>query len=145
MAIDAGYKHSELTDEIIGVFYDVYNELGFGFLESVYCKALRFALIEKGFKVESELPISVFFRGEKIGDFRADLVVNQIVLLELKTAEKIVRAHEAQVLNYLRSTRLELGLILNFGPQPQIRRLLLDNSRKHVKVTARQNQSPDSQ
>src|SRR5215831_2089800 len=133
MASDSSYKHSELTDAIIGVFYDVYNELGFGFLESVYCKALRLALIDKGFKVESELPISVFFRGEKIGDFRADLVVNQIVLLELKTAEKIVRAHEAQVLNYLRSTRLELGLILNFGPQPQIRRLVLDNARKPLR------------
>ena len=133
MASDSSYKHSELTDAIIGVFYAVYNELGFGFLESVYRKALCMALIEKGLRVESEVATSVFFRGEKVGDFRADLIVNQIVLLELKTAEKIVRAHEAQVLNYLRSTTLELGLILNFGPQPQIRRLVLDNARKPLR------------
>lgn len=131
MAVDSNYKHSELTDTIIGVFYDVYNDLGFGFLESVYRKALRLALMEKGLAVESEVPVSVFFRGVSVGDFRADLVVNQSVLLELKSAEKIVRAHEAQVLNYLRSTELELGLLLNFGPQPQVRRLLLDNARKH--------------
>jgi GxxExxY protein len=144
MASDSSYKHSELTDAIIGVFYEVYNELGFGFLESVYRKALCMALIEKGLRVESEVATSVFFRGEKVGDFRADLIVNQIVLLELKTAEKIVRAHEAQVLNYLRSTALELGLILNFGPQPQIRRLVLDNARKPLRVR-HELSSPDFQ
>src|SRR5215469_14610748 len=133
MTSDSGYKHSELTDVIIGVFYDVNNELGFGFLESVYQKAMNSALTEKGLRVESEVATSVFFRGQKVGDFRADLLVNQIVLLELKTVERIVRAHEAQVLNYLRSTALELALILNFGPQPQVRRLLLDNSRKQAK------------
>ena len=106
------YKHSGVTDPIIGVFYDVYNELGFGFLESVYRNALQLALIEKGFTVEAERPISVYFRGKKVGDFRADLIVNDRVLLELKTAENIAIAHEAQVLNYLRSTILEIGLIL---------------------------------
>jgi GxxExxY protein len=133
VGVDSSYKYSELTDTIIGVFYDVYNELGFGFLESVYRNALRLALIEKRLRVEPEVAVSVFFHGVSVGDFRADLVVNQVILLELKTAEKIIRAHEAQVLNYLRSTALELGLILNFGPQPQVRRLLLDNSRKHGK------------
>jgi GxxExxY protein len=125
-----GYKHSDLTDIIIGVFYDVYNELGFGFLESVYRNALKLALIEKGLAVEAEKAISVYFRGMRVGDFRADLIVNGLVLLELKTAEAIAMAHEAQVLNYLRSTDLELGLILNFGPKPQVRRLLFDNERK---------------
>jgi GxxExxY protein len=125
-----GYKHSDLTDIIIGVFYDVYNELGFGFLESVYRNALKLALIEKGLAVEAEKAISVYFRGMRVGDFRADLIVNGLVLLELKTAEAIAMAHEAQVLNYLRSTDLELGLILNFGPKPQVRRLLFDNVRK---------------
>jgi GxxExxY protein len=88
MAIDSNYKHSELTDSIIGVFYEVYNELGFGFLESVYRNSLRIALLEKGFTVEQEAPIAVFFRGKNVGDFRADLIVNGIVLLELKTADK---------------------------------------------------------
>jgi len=127
-------KHSELTELIIGVFYDVYNELGFGFLESVYRKSLHLALREKGLKVEGEVAVPVFFRGINVGDFRADLVVNDCVLLELKTAETIVIAHEAQVLNYLRATALEIGLILNFGPKAQVRRLLFDNDRKQIKV-----------
>lgn len=134
MAIDSEYKHSELTDLIIGVFYDVYNELGFGFLESVYRNSLRLALIQKGLTVDQEVEVSVFFRGQNVGDFRADLVVNRTILLELKTADRIIPAHEAQVLNYLRSTALEIGLILNFGPKPQVRRLLLDNSRKRAKA-----------
>ena len=134
MAINSNYKHSELTDLIIAVFYDVYNELGFGFLESVYRNSLRLALVEKGLSVEQEVPVTVLFRGQNVGDFRADLLVNGTVLLELKTAEQIVAAHESQVLNYLRSTALELGLILNFGPKPQVRRLLLDNSRKHTRA-----------
>jgi len=134
MASDSNYKHSELTDTIIGVFYEVYNELGFGFLESVYRNSIRFALSDKGLAVEQEVPVAVFFRGQNVGGFRADLVVNGAILLELKTAENIIAAHESQVLNCLRSTALELGLILNFGPRPQVRRLLLDNSRKYVKA-----------
>ena len=134
MAIDSNYKHSELTELVIGTFYEVYGELGFGFLESVYRNALRLALIEKGLTVEQEAPVTVFFRGKSVGDFRADLIVNGVVLLELKTADQIVAAHESQVLNYLRSTSLELGLILNFGPKPQVRRLLLDNFRKHARI-----------
>jgi GxxExxY protein len=116
------------------VFYEVYSELVFGFLESVYRNSLRLALLEKGLSVEQEIAVTVLFRGKNVGDFLADLVVNGAILLELKTAEHIVAAHESQVLNYLRSTALELGLILNFGPKPQIRRLLLDNSRKHARA-----------
>jgi len=127
-------KHSDLTELIIGVFYDVYNELGFGFLESVYRKSLHLALRGKGLEVQAEVAVPVFFRGMNVGDFRADLVVNDCILLELKTAETIVIAHEAQVLNYLRATALEIGLILNFGPKAQVRRLLFDNDRKQAKV-----------
>ncbi|HEV2962564.1 MAG TPA: GxxExxY protein [Candidatus Angelobacter sp.] len=134
MSIDSNFKHSELTDQIIGVFYDVYNELGFGFLESVYRNSLHLALLEKGLIVEPEVSVTVFFRGKIVGDFRADLLVNKTVLLELKTAETILPAHEAQVLNYLRATSLELGLLLNFGPKPQIRRLVLENRRKHARI-----------
>lgn len=124
MTGDSAYKHSGITEAIIGVFYDVYNDLGFGFLESVYRNSLYLL-------VEQEVSVSVFFRGRNVGDFRADLVVNGLILLELKTAEAIIAAHESQVINYLRSTALELGLILNFGPKPQVRRILLDNIRKH--------------
>jgi GxxExxY protein len=126
-------KHAALT-ELIGVFYSVYNELGFGFLEPVYRKALHMALSEKGLKVEAEMPVPVFFQGVNVGDFRADIVVSDCILLELKTAENIIIAHEAQLLNYLRATSLEVGLILNFGPKAQVRRLLFDNDRKQVKV-----------
>jgi GxxExxY protein len=126
-------KHAALTKQIIGIFYDVYNELGFGFLESVYRRSLHLALCAQGLKVEAEIGVPVFFHGVNVGDFRADLVVNNCVLLELKTAETIVVAHEAQLLNYLRATALEVGLILNFGPKAQIRRLLFDNDRKAAK------------
>src|SRR6476646_6892545 len=132
---NSSYKHSALTELIIGTFYGVYNELGYGFLESVYRISLQLALLAQGVEVEQEVPVAVYFRGKNVGDFRADLVVNRVVLLELKTADAIAAAHEAQVINYLRATALELGLILNFGPKPQARRLLLDNVRKH-KFTA---------
>lgn len=113
------YKHAELTKQIIGVFYDVYNELGFGFLESVYRNSFRLALQEKGLIVEDEVSTPVYFRGQKVGDFKADLIVSKIILLELKTAETLVPAHEAQILNYLRATSLEVGLLFNFGPKPR--------------------------
>jgi GxxExxY protein len=128
------YKHAELTKEIIGVFYDVYNELGFGFLESVYRNSFQIALIERGLTAEPEVSTPVYFRGNRVGDFKADLIVNKIILLELKTAETLVLAHEAQVLNYLRATSLEVGLLFNFGPKPQVRRLLFDNERKRFKT-----------
>lgn len=117
MAGNSQLKHAELTETIIGVFYEVYNELGFGFLESVYRKSLHLALCDKKLSVEAEVPVPVFFRGISVGDFRADLLVNNCILLELKTAEAIRIAHEAQLLNYLRATSLEVGLILNFGPR----------------------------
>lgn len=94
MTVDPNYKYSELTDTIIAAFYEVYNELGFGFAESVYRNSMRIALEEKGLVVQSEAAIAVFFRGRNVGDFRADLVVNRCILLELKTAERIVAGHE---------------------------------------------------
>ncbi len=134
MTVNPAFKLSDLTETIIGVFYDVYNELGYGFLESVYRNALKIALSEKGLQVATEVSVPVFFRGQNVGDFRADVVVNGCILLELKTAGAIVVAHEAQLLNYLRATTLELGLILNFGRKPQVRRLVFENGRKEVKA-----------
>jgi len=133
MTVDLSYKHSELSETIIGVFYEVYNELGYGFLESVYRNSLQLALLAKGLRVETEVGVPVFFRGKNVGDFRADMVINGCLLLELKTAEAIIVAHEAQLLNYLRATNLEVGLILNFGPKAQVRRLAYDNMRKQYK------------
>lgn len=123
-------KHSDLTDKIIGTFYEVYNELGFGFLESVYEEAMKMALESKGLKVEQQVPVPVWFRGKKIGHFEADLVVEDLVIIELKAVRAIDDAHIAQLLNYLRATEIEVGLVLNFGHKAEFRRKAFDNSRK---------------
>ena len=129
-----GLKHEELTEKIIGVFYDVYNELGYGFLESVYEESLAIALSEAGLSVERQLPVPVWFRGHNVGQFRADILVSASVLVELKSARALEPAHEAQLLHYLRSTEIEIGLLLNFDPCPQFRRLLFDNERKKIRA-----------
>jgi GxxExxY protein len=125
-------KHSSITDLIIGSFYEVYNELGQGFLESVYREALAHVLTERGLRVEKEKPVTVRFRGVAVGIFRTDLLVNNAVVVELKCARTIDPVHEAQLLNYLNATNFEVGLLLNFGIRPQFRRMLLDNVRKQV-------------
>jgi GxxExxY protein len=127
---DHGLRHAGVTSKIIGVFFEVYNELGTGFLESVYVEALAIALCDVGLSVERELPLAVSFRGKIVGRFRADLVVGGAVLIETKACPKLNPVHEAQLLNYLRATVLEVGLLLNFGSRPQFRRLLFDNGRK---------------
>ncbi|MGH9580633.1 MAG: GxxExxY protein [Terriglobales bacterium] len=123
-------KHRELTDKIIGVFYDVYNELGHGFLESVYQGAMEIALKDAGLRVDREVAIPVWFRKRDVGNFKADLLVEGCVLLELKAAQAIDRAHEAQIMNYLRATEIEVGLLLNFGPKPQFKRFVFEKERK---------------
>jgi GxxExxY protein len=130
MITGKGLKHQELTGRIIHVFLDVYNELGPGFLESVYVEALAQAFREEGLTVEREMPLAVHFRGNIVGQFRADLVVGGAVLIETKSCQSLHPAHNSQVLNYLRATVLEVGLLLNFGPRPVIKRLLFDNARK---------------
>jgi GxxExxY protein len=129
----AGLKHSELTDKIIGVFYDVYNELGYGFLESTYAEAMVIALEGSGLAAAREVPVPVWFRERKAGQYFADIAVGQTVLLELKTARTLDTAHEAQLLHYLRATEIEIGLLLNFGLRPQFRRLIFDNERKKIR------------
>ncbi|NNE99069.1 MAG: GxxExxY protein [Pyrinomonadaceae bacterium] len=123
-------KHYHLTERVIGTFYEVYNELGFGFLESVYEEAMLIALEQKGFQVEKQFGIPVWFRGERIGRFEADLILNGLIILELKAVRKIIDAHRAQLLNYLRATEIEVGLLLNFGPKPKFERIAFDNERK---------------
>ncbi|MFI5089363.1 MAG: GxxExxY protein [Terriglobales bacterium] len=129
-----GLKHAELTDKIIGVYYDVYNELGHGFLESVYEESMAMALREAGLQAERQVAVPVLFRGHQVGDFRADLLVGHKILLELKAARTLDRSHEAQLLHYLRATEIEIGLLLNFGEKPQFRRLLFDNERKKIRT-----------
>ena len=126
-------KHADITEAIIGAFYDVYNELGHEFLESVYRDALAVVLLSKGLSVEREKPVQVRFRGQTVGLFRTDLVVQQSVIVELKCARTLDRVHEAQLLNYLKATEFEVGLLLNFGTRPQFRRMLLDNNQKKIR------------
>ena len=129
----SGLLHGDFTDKIIGVFYKVYNELGYGFLESVYHKARIIGLREAGLRVEEEVPVPVSFHGVSVGDFRADLLVEDRVLLELKAVRLLDKAHEAQLLHYLKATPIEVGRLLNFGIRPQFRRLLFDNDRKKIR------------
>jgi GxxExxY protein len=128
-----GLKHSDLTEKIIGIFYEVYNELGHGFLESVYEEALAIALAEQQIFFQRQVAIPVWFHGRQIGDFRADLLVASKVIVELKAGRAIESAWEKQLLNYLRGTEIEVGLLLNFGPSAQFRRLVFDNDRKKIR------------
>src|SRR3954447_25587098 len=124
--------HEKVTESIIGVFYDVYNELGYGFLESGYQRSLVIALQEAGLKVEQQKSIPVRFRDQVVGEYFADLVVNDVVILELKACRSLDRSHEAQLLHYLKATDAEVGLLLNFGERPQFKRLFFDNERKKI-------------
>lgn len=136
--------HAELTDAIIGSFYDVYNELGHGFLESVYREAMIVALTQKGLRVEREKSVEVRFRGEVVGFFRTDLVVESTVIVELKCARTIDYNHEAQLLNYLKATPHEVGLLLNFGNRPHFRRMVLETARKRPDVTSGPTPTPQA-
>jgi GxxExxY protein len=124
------YKHSVLTEQIIGAFYTVYSSLGYGFLENVYVKALMIELKKREMNPRDELPIHVYYDGQLIGEYFADIVVNDLVILEIKAAKSLVIEHEAQLLNYLKATPYEVGLLLNFGPKPETKRRSFDNNRK---------------
>jgi len=124
------YRHKELTDKIIQAFYCVYNELGFGFLENVYQNALYFELQKKGFKVEPQKAIDVYYQTQIVGKYKADLIVNDLVILELKAVDYLVEEHNLQLINYLKATDIEVGLLLNFGMKPEIRRKIFTNDRK---------------
>jgi GxxExxY protein len=130
-------KHDDLTKRIIGVFFEVYSELGSGFLESVYRESMRLALGHAGLLAQAEVPVPVRFRGEIVGVFRADLVVNGSVLIELKACEGLAREHESQTLDYLRATAIEVALLMNFGPAPRFKRLVMDNERKNLDPSLR--------
>ncbi len=120
--IEENYKHSELTDVIIEAFYKVYNTLGYGFLERVYENALYHELQEVGLEVKKQEPIQVHYEGVEVGNYFADMVVEDLVIVELKAAESLNYQHELQLVNYLKATDKEVGLLLNFGKKPQIKR-----------------------
>jgi GxxExxY protein len=135
---DSKLLHRALTERIIGAFYTVYNALGPGFLEAVYEKALAIELGEAGLHTVSQQPIAVRYRGHVVGEYFADLLVEHLVILELKAIQRLDAVHEAQLLHYLRATEIEVGLLLNFGPKPEFRRLVFENPRKSIRVHPRE-------
>jgi len=124
--------HADITAKIIKSFYKVYNSLAYGFLEKVYENALAHELRKSGLTVWQQKPIPVFYDGVNVGEYFADLLVSDLIIIELKAAERIAKAHEAQLINYLRATNIELGLILNFGPTPEYKRKLYTSDRKDL-------------
>ena len=123
-------KHEELTEQIIKAFYKIYNTLGYGFLEKVYENALYIELSNMNFSVQKQQPIPVFYEGDEVGLYYADLVVEELVIVELKAAESIANEHYIQLLNYLKATNMEVGLLLNFAKKPEIKRKIFDNEYK---------------
>jgi GxxExxY protein len=124
------YKHSDLTRQIIQAAYKVFNELGHGFLESVYEKSMELQLIEMGLLVQRQQAIPVYYKGNLVGDFKADLVVNNLVIIELKALKNLLPIHEVQLVNYLKATRIEVGLLINFGKYLETKRKVLSNDNK---------------
>ena len=114
--------HRELSERVIGAFYATYRELGFGFLESVYEAAFALQLAGSGLAVERQHPIVVRYKGHVVGEFRVDLLIEGKLLVEIKSARTLLPLHEAQLMNYLKATGIQVGLLVNFGPRPQFRR-----------------------
>lgn len=123
--------HEEITDKIIKSFFQVYNTLGYGFLEKVYENALAIELRKNGLEVKCQHPISVLYENEVVGQYFADLIVNNTVIIELKAAKEITVENECQLMNYLKATNIELGFVMNFGKEAEYRRKIFMNKYKH--------------
>jgi len=122
--------HVQITSDIINAFYKVYNTLGYGFLEKVYENALAMELAARGHVVKQQLPIQVYYEGKAVGEYFADMLIDDKVLVELKAAESLAKEHEAQLLNYLKATKIEIGLLLNFGKEPHFKRKIFSNQKE---------------
>jgi len=123
-------KHSEITKVVIECFYAVHKNLGYGSSERVYENASKHLIERRGLVVEQQAPIPVYFEGLKVGEYFADLLINRLVIVELKAVRELAPEHEAQLLNYLKSTPIEVGLLVNFGLKLTIRRKVCDNPLK---------------
>ncbi|HZS45941.1 MAG TPA: GxxExxY protein [Blastocatellia bacterium] len=130
--MNPGLKEQDVTRQILGCFFKVYNSLGYGFLEKVYEKALAIELRNKGLTVVCQQGVKVYYEGDLIGEYCADIVVNGTVIIELKVADAIHPAHESQLINYLKATEIEIGLLLNFGPKPTFVRKFFSNENKKI-------------
>ncbi|MBU2492089.1 MAG: GxxExxY protein [Bacteroidetes bacterium] len=127
------YKHSEITDKIIKAFYNVYNNLGYGFLEKVYENSMLIELNKLGLNCKKQIPIDVYYEGKNVGEYFADIIVENCVIIELKAAEGLCEEHEFQLINYLKATEIEVGLLLNFGKTPGLKRKVLTSEYKNLK------------
>jgi GxxExxY protein len=127
--------HEEITSDIINAFYHVYNTLGYGFLEKVYENAPAKELAKRGHSVKQQVPIQVFYEDEAVGEYFADIFVDDKVILELKAAEEIAKAHEAQLVNYLKATDIQVGLLLNFGPKAEFKRKIFTKGKNRTRTT----------
>ena len=123
-------KYKELTEKIIRIFYRVYNTLGYGFLEKIYENAMMIEFRREGIPAAAQTPIKVLYKNELVGEYYADILVDDMVIVEIKATRGLAPENEAQLLNYLKATNIEVGLLLNFGPKPQIKRKVFDNHRK---------------
>jgi len=126
-------KYEDLTEKVINVFYKVYNTLGYGFLEKIYEKAMIIEFERMGLNYINQAPVKVYYEGEVIGDYIADFIVENKVIVELKAIRQLTKADENQLLNYLTATGLEVGLLLNYGEKPEIKRKVFDNELKRYK------------
>jgi GxxExxY protein len=123
-------KHQNLTDNLIKIFFQVYNELGYGFLEKVYQNAMYIELKNSGYFVEAHKQLKVMYKGVEVGEYYPDLIIDETIIIELKAAEYLVVEHEAQLINYLKATDIEVGLLFNFGKKPEFRRRIFETARK---------------
>jgi GxxExxY protein len=123
------FKHGELTGQVIEAFYMVYNRLGYGFLEKVYENALALELRKRGLHLQQQMPISVYYEGMIVGEYFADLLVEACVIVEIKAVERLCEEHSIQLLNYLKATAIEVGLLVNFGPKPETKRKVFESAR----------------
>lgn len=127
------FLHKKLSDSILKIYYGVYNQLGYGFLEKVYQNAMYLELKSQGYKVDAQKQIKVFYKNQVVGEYYADLFVEDSIMLELKACECLMDAHKAQLINYLKATEIEIGLLLNFGEKPEFKRIIYTNDRKKFK------------
>lgn len=129
------FLHKELSNKILKAFYNVYNDLGYGFLEKVYENALIIELRQMNINCEKQKPIKVKYKNEIVGEYYADIIVDNNIILELKAAESLCEEHELQLINYLKATKIEIGLLLNFGKKPEFKRKIFTNDKKSVIIS----------
>jgi GxxExxY protein len=126
---EAVYKYQEITERIIAAFYKAYNALGYGFLEKVYQNAMELELLKQGLNIVPQAQLKVYYEGVVVGEYFADFLVEGCVIVELKAAEQFASEHHAQLLNYLKATDIDVGLLLNFGPKLEVRRKIWETAR----------------